>query len=72
MSPTPDSEKVAVITGASQGIGAGLVGAFRRAGYAVVATSRSIRPSEESQLLTVQRPSAWWSRRWAASDGSTA
>jgi NAD(P)-dependent dehydrogenase (short-subunit alcohol dehydrogenase family) len=54
MSPTPDSEKVAVITGASQGIGAGLVGAFRRAGYAVVATSRSIRPSEESQLLTVQ------------------
>jgi NAD(P)-dependent dehydrogenase (short-subunit alcohol dehydrogenase family) len=49
-----DPEKVAVITGASQGIGAGLVDAFRRAGYAVVATSRSIRPSEESEFLAVQ------------------
>jgi len=37
-----------------QGIGAGLVAAFRRAGYAVVATSRSIRSSDESDLLTVQ------------------
>src|SRR6476469_5548053 len=50
----PDAQKVAIITGASQGIGAGLVGAFRRAGYAVVGTSRSIRPSEESDYLTVQ------------------
>ena len=46
-------KKVAVITGASQGIGAGLVTAFRHAGYAVVATSRSISPSDESDLLTV-------------------
>jgi NAD(P)-dependent dehydrogenase (short-subunit alcohol dehydrogenase family) len=46
-------KKVAVITGASQGIGAGLVTAFRHAGYAVVATSRSIGPSDESDLLTV-------------------
>ena len=50
----PDSQKVAVITGASQGIGAGLVAAFRHAGYAVVGTSRSIRPSDESGYLTVQ------------------
>ena len=28
--------------------------AFRRAGYAVVATSRSIDSSDESDLLTVQ------------------
>src|SRR5205814_9414449 len=49
----PDSQKVAIITGASQGIGAGLVAAFRHAGYAVVGTSRSIRPSDESGYLTV-------------------
>ena len=48
------SQKVAVITGASQGIGAGLVAAFRGAGYAVVATSRSIRSSDESDFLTVR------------------
>ena len=50
----PDPQKVAIITGASQGIGAGLVAAFRHAGYAVVGTSRSIRPSDESGYLTVQ------------------
>jgi NAD(P)-dependent dehydrogenase (short-subunit alcohol dehydrogenase family) len=49
-----DAQKVAIITGASQGIGAGLVGAFHRAGYAVVGTSRSIRPSDEPDYLTVQ------------------
>ena len=53
MSP-PGERKVAIITGASQGIGAGLVAAFRHAGYAVVGTSRSIRPSEESGYLTLQ------------------
>jgi NAD(P)-dependent dehydrogenase (short-subunit alcohol dehydrogenase family) len=46
--------KVAIITGASQGIGAGLVAGFRRTGYAVVGTSRSIRRSDEPDLLTVQ------------------
>jgi NAD(P)-dependent dehydrogenase (short-subunit alcohol dehydrogenase family) len=46
--------KVAIITGASQGIGAGLVKAYRRAGYAVVGTSRSIGPSDEPDFLTVQ------------------
>jgi NAD(P)-dependent dehydrogenase (short-subunit alcohol dehydrogenase family) len=50
----PDSQKVAIITGASQGIGAGLVAALRHAGYAVVGTSRSIRPSDDSDYLTVQ------------------
>ena len=54
MSPPPDRQKVAVITGASQGIGAGVAAAFRRAGYAVVATSRSIRPSDEPDFLAVQ------------------
>jgi NAD(P)-dependent dehydrogenase (short-subunit alcohol dehydrogenase family) len=46
--------KVAIITGASQGIGAGLVAGFRRSGYAVVGTSRSIRSSNEPDLLSVQ------------------
>jgi NAD(P)-dependent dehydrogenase (short-subunit alcohol dehydrogenase family) len=54
MSPVPESQKVAIITGASQGIGAGLVTAFRRAGYAVVGTSRSIPSSDEPGYLTVQ------------------
>jgi len=51
---TPGPRKVAIITGASQGIGAGLVAGFRASGYAVVGTSRSIRPSDESGYLTVQ------------------
>jgi NAD(P)-dependent dehydrogenase (short-subunit alcohol dehydrogenase family) len=46
-------QKVAVITGASKGIGAGLVDAYRKLGYAVVATSRSIAPSDDPRVLTV-------------------
>jgi NAD(P)-dependent dehydrogenase (short-subunit alcohol dehydrogenase family) len=44
---------VAVVTGASRGIGAGLVAAFREAGYAVVGTARSIGPSADPEVLTV-------------------
>jgi NAD(P)-dependent dehydrogenase (short-subunit alcohol dehydrogenase family) len=46
-------QKVAVITGASQGIGAALVAAFRDRNYKVVATSRSIQPSNDPDVLTV-------------------
>jgi NAD(P)-dependent dehydrogenase (short-subunit alcohol dehydrogenase family) len=46
--------KVAIITGASQGIGAGLVAGFRGAGYAVVGNSRSIGSVEEPDYLTVE------------------
>jgi short-subunit dehydrogenase involved in D-alanine esterification of teichoic acids len=54
MTPTsPDPQKVAIVTGASQGIGAGIADAFARAGYAVVARSRSIRPSGEPGFLAV-------------------
>jgi NAD(P)-dependent dehydrogenase (short-subunit alcohol dehydrogenase family) len=49
-----EPQKVAIITGAERGIGAGLAAEFRRAGYAVVATSRSIAASEESDVLTVE------------------
>ena len=45
--------KVAVITGGSQGIGAGLVAGYRRQGWAVVASARTIKPSEDPDLLTV-------------------
>lgn len=45
--------KVAIITGGSQGIGAGLVAGYRRSGWDVVATSRTIDPSDDPDLLTV-------------------
>jgi NAD(P)-dependent dehydrogenase (short-subunit alcohol dehydrogenase family) len=46
-------DKVVVITGASQGIGAGLVQGFRDRGYRVVANSRSIKQSDDPQILNV-------------------
>ena len=46
-------QKVAIITGASQGIGAGLVKAFRDRTYRVVANSRSIKASREADVLAV-------------------
>lgn len=49
----PNEQKVAIVTGASQGIGAGLVESFCARGYAVVANSRSIGPSEGPNVLTV-------------------
>src|SRR3954447_22267775 len=47
--------KVAIITGASQGIGAGLVLGFRERGFRVVANSRSIKPDAfgDPDVLTV-------------------
>ena len=46
-------QKVAIITGASQGIGAGAVQAYRKLGYAVVANSRHITSSADPGVLTV-------------------
>ena len=48
------AKTVAVITGASRGIGAALVEAFRNRNYRVVATSRSIKPCRDEDLVTVQ------------------
>lgn len=48
-----DTRKVVVVTGASQGLGAGIVKAFRERGYRVVATSRSIGASDDPDVLTV-------------------
>jgi len=46
--------KVAVITGASQGIGAALVPAYRKLGYSVVAVSRSVEASDDPEVLAVR------------------
>ncbi|MBV8466111.1 MAG: SDR family oxidoreductase [Burkholderiales bacterium] len=48
-----NESKVAVITGASQGIGAALVKAYRAAGYRVVANSRSIGPSNDPNIINI-------------------
>jgi len=47
------THKVAIVTGASRGIGAGLVAGYRRRDWAVVASARRIKPSAEPGLLTV-------------------
>jgi NAD(P)-dependent dehydrogenase (short-subunit alcohol dehydrogenase family) len=52
--PSPSGRRVAIITGGSQGIGAGLVSGFRREGYSVVATSRSIGVANEDDYVTVR------------------
>lgn len=49
-----DAGRVAIITGASQGIGAGLAKAYRERGYAVIATARSIGPSEDPGIVAVE------------------
>ncbi|MGB8405788.1 MAG: SDR family oxidoreductase [Mycobacterium sp.] len=48
-----DHTPVVVITGASQGIGEALVAAYRKQGYAVVANSRNIAPSDDPMVLAV-------------------
>jgi len=46
-------QKVAIITGASQGIGEALVKGYRDRNFRVVATSRSIKPSSDPDILAV-------------------
>jgi NAD(P)-dependent dehydrogenase (short-subunit alcohol dehydrogenase family) len=46
--------RVAIITGGSQGIGAGLVAGYRAQGWAVVANSRTIEPVADPDLVTVE------------------
>jgi NAD(P)-dependent dehydrogenase (short-subunit alcohol dehydrogenase family) len=53
-------QKVAVITGASQGIGAALVKAYRNRNYRVVATARSIKPSQDEDVLAIAGDIADW------------
>ena len=46
-------QKVVVVTGASQGIGAALVKAFRDRNYRVVATARSVKQSDDPDVLAI-------------------
>jgi NAD(P)-dependent dehydrogenase (short-subunit alcohol dehydrogenase family) len=46
--------KVAVITGGSQGIGAGIVEGYRHKGWAVVVNARTIEPSGDPEIVTVE------------------
>lgn len=46
-------KKVVIVTGASQGIGAAVVQAYRALDYRVVATSRSIQPPTDPDILAV-------------------
>ncbi|MET7248013.1 SDR family oxidoreductase [Methylobacterium sp. EM32] len=48
-----DIRKVAIVTGASQGLGEGIVQSLRARGYGVVATSRKIQPSVDPDVVTV-------------------
>jgi NAD(P)-dependent dehydrogenase (short-subunit alcohol dehydrogenase family) len=48
------SPNVALITGASQGIGAGLVAGYRRAGYAVVGVALSMPHSDEADYVAIE------------------
>jgi NAD(P)-dependent dehydrogenase (short-subunit alcohol dehydrogenase family) len=48
-----NAQRVAIITGASHGIGAGLVAGYRGLGYRVVATSRSIAPAMDDHVLAI-------------------
>ena len=49
-----EDQRVAIITGGSQGISAGLVAGYRRQGWAVVANARAIKPSKDPDVLAVE------------------
>ncbi len=51
---TGNNRRVAIITGGSHGIGTGLVAGYRGRGWAVVASARTIKPSEDPDVLTVK------------------
>src|ERR1700746_2842455 len=51
---TRNDRRVAIITGGSQGVGAGLVAGYRGRGWAVVANAPTIQQSEDPYVLTVE------------------
>ena len=57
-----NTAKTAIVTGASRGIGAGLVEAFLKRGYSVVANSRHIPEQIHSPRLRILR----WSMETSA------
>jgi NAD(P)-dependent dehydrogenase (short-subunit alcohol dehydrogenase family) len=51
---TDTGQRVAIITGASQGIGAGLVAGYREQGWAVVANALSMKPGKDPDVLAIE------------------
>ena len=49
-----NEHKVAIVTGGSRGIGAGLVDGYRQEGWAVVANALTMKPSDDRDVLTVE------------------
>jgi NAD(P)-dependent dehydrogenase (short-subunit alcohol dehydrogenase family) len=47
-------QRVAIVTGASQGIGAGIVAGYREQGWAVVANALTIKPGDDPGVLAVE------------------
>jgi NAD(P)-dependent dehydrogenase (short-subunit alcohol dehydrogenase family) len=50
---TENAQKVAIVTGASQGIGAGIVAGYREQGWAVVANARTNNPSDDPPVANL-------------------
>ena len=49
----PDDRKVVVVTGASHGLGAAFVTAYRERGWRAVANARTIGPSDDPDIITI-------------------
>ncbi len=49
-----NEQRVAIVTGGSQGIGAGIIAGYRQQGWAVVASARTIKPAEDPDVLAVE------------------
>jgi muconolactone delta-isomerase len=49
-----NGRKVVIVTGGSQGIGAGIVAAYRQLGWAVVAVARTMASSDDPYVLTIE------------------
>jgi NAD(P)-dependent dehydrogenase (short-subunit alcohol dehydrogenase family) len=47
-------QKVAIVTGGSQGIGAGLVEGYRQRGWAVVANALTMKPGQDEDVVAVE------------------
>jgi NAD(P)-dependent dehydrogenase (short-subunit alcohol dehydrogenase family) len=47
-------QKVVIVTGGSQGIGAGLVDGYRQCGWAVVANALRMKPTQDPDVLAVE------------------
>ncbi len=54
MAISDNVRRVAIITGGSQGIGAGLVAGYRERGWAVVASALTIKASDDPAVLTIE------------------